>query len=138
MFGTRPADPGFGRARPASSGEDMGVANDPNEAPLFAFEHVSVAGLDGRWRLRDATGSIPAVGVTALVGPSGSGKSTLLRCCNRLEVPAEGVIRFRGEDLAGLDVLRLRRRISMVFQRPTPFPGTWSRQPPRRRAHTLR
>jgi putative ABC transport system ATP-binding protein len=124
MFGTRPADPGFGRARRASSGEDVGVANDLNAAPLFAFEHVSVAGLGRRWRLRDATGSIPAVGVTALVGPSGSGKSTLLRCCNRLEVPAEGVIRFRGEDLAGLDVLRLRRRISMVFQRPTPFPGT--------------
>jgi putative ABC transport system ATP-binding protein len=91
---------------------------------LFAFEHVSVAGLDGRWRLREVNGSIPATGVTALLGPSGSGKSTLLRCCNRLEVPTEGIVRFRGHDVAGLDVLQLRRRISMVFQRPTPFPGT--------------
>jgi putative ABC transport system ATP-binding protein len=91
---------------------------------LFAFDRVSVPGVEGRWRLRDITGSIPAVGVTALVGPSGSGKSTLLRCCNRLEVPSEGVVRFRGDDVAGLDVLRLRRRVAMVFQRPTPFPGT--------------
>jgi putative ABC transport system ATP-binding protein len=100
------------------------VNDDSSARPLFAFEHVSVPGLDGRWRLRDVNGSIPASGVTALLGPSGSGKSTLLRCCNRLEVPAEGVIRFRGTDLAELDVLALRRRVAMVFQRPTPFPGT--------------
>ena len=59
-----------------------------------------------------------------LVGPSGSGKSTLLRLCNRLEVPAAGIVRFRGDDLAGLDPLHLRRRVGMVFQRPTPFTGT--------------
>jgi putative ABC transport system ATP-binding protein len=92
--------------------------------PLFEFEHLSVRGLDDRWRLRDVNGSVAATGVTALVGPSGSGKSTLLRCCNRLEAPAEGVVRFRGTDIATLDVLQLRRRVSMVFQRPTPFPGT--------------
>ncbi len=96
----------------------------PNIEPLFSFERVSVAGVDGQWRLRDVNGCISAAGVTALVGPSGSGKSTLLRCCNRLEVPSEGVVRFRGTDLAALDVLALRRRVSMVFQRPTPFPGT--------------
>jgi putative ABC transport system ATP-binding protein len=114
----------IGSSRAVSTGDDVSVANDASTAPLFTFEHVSVSGLDGRWRLRDVNGSIPAQGVTALVGPSGSGKSTLLRCCNRLEVPAEGVVRFRGDDLAGLDVLSLRRRIAMVFQRPTPFPGT--------------
>jgi putative ABC transport system ATP-binding protein len=91
---------------------------------LFEFEHVSVRGVNEHWRLREANGNIPASGVTALVGPSGSGKSTLLRCCNRLEMPAEGTVKFRGIDIAGLDVLRLRRRVSMVFQRPTPFPGT--------------
>jgi putative ABC transport system ATP-binding protein len=58
------------------------------------------------------------------VGPSGSGKSTLLRLCNRLEVPEAGVVRFRGDDLASLDPLHLRRRVGMVFQRPTPFAGT--------------
>jgi putative ABC transport system ATP-binding protein len=58
------------------------------------------------------------------VGPSGSGKSTLLRLCNRLEVPEGGVVRFRGDDVASLDPLHLRRRVGMVFQRPTPFTGT--------------
>jgi putative ABC transport system ATP-binding protein len=92
--------------------------------PLFEFEHVSVRGAGQEWRLHDVNGQIPAAGVTALVGPSGSGKSTLLRCCNRLEIPDEGTIKFHGADASGLDVLQLRRRVSMVFQRPTPFPGT--------------
>ena len=78
----------------------------------------------GRLRLDDACGSVPWDGVTVLVGPSGSGKSTLLRCCNRLEVPTAGRVLFGGDDVAGLDPLRLRRRVGMVFQRPTPFPGT--------------
>jgi putative ABC transport system ATP-binding protein len=59
-----------------------------------------------------------------MVGPSGSGKSTLLRCCNRLEVPVRGDVRYRGVDLEELDPLELRRRVGMVFQRPTPFAGT--------------
>lgn len=67
---------------------------------------------------------MPAGGVTVVVGPSGSGKSTLLRCCNRLEVPTAGRVLFRGDDVAGLEPLWLRRRVGMVFQRPTPFPGT--------------
>ncbi len=92
--------------------------------PLFAFEDVSVPGHDDHWRRRGASCVVPATGVTTLVGPSGSGKSTLLRCCNRLEVPASGRVRFRGDDVAELDVLALRRRVAMVFQKPTPFPGT--------------
>ena len=59
-----------------------------------------------------------------LAGPSGAGKSTLLRCCNRLEVPSAGRVMLRGDDVATLDPLRLRRRVGMVFQRPTPFPGS--------------
>ena len=57
-------------------------------------------------------------------GPSGSGKSTLLRLLNRLEVATSGSITFRGDDLMSLDPIELRRRVGMVFQRPTPFPGT--------------
>lgn len=63
-------------------------------------------------------------GATALVGPSGSGKSTLLRLLNRLAEPDEGTIRFRGDEVHGLDVLELRRRACLVAQVPTPFPGT--------------
>jgi putative ABC transport system ATP-binding protein len=48
----------------------------------------------------------------------------LLRLCNRLEVPDAGVICYRGQPLEELDPLELRRRVGMVFQRPTPFPGT--------------
>jgi putative ABC transport system ATP-binding protein len=84
---------------------------------------VTVAGTT-RPRLDDANGGVPATGVTAVVGPSGAGKSTLLRLCNRLEIPDAGVVRFRGDDVAELDPLELRRRVGMVFQRPTPFPGT--------------
>lgn len=67
---------------------------------------------------------MPRDGVTALIGPSGSGKSTLLRCCNRLEVPTAGRVLYCGEDVATLDPLKLRRKVGMVFQRPTPFPAT--------------
>jgi putative ABC transport system ATP-binding protein len=84
---------------------------------------VTVADADRR-RLDGASGSVPGAGVTVVVGPSGSGKSTLLRCCDRLEVPTDGRVLFRGDDVALLDPLRLRRRVGMVFQRPTPFPGT--------------
>ncbi len=92
--------------------------------PLFEFVQLSVRGVDDQWRLHEVNGCIPAAGITALVGPSGSGKSTLLRCCNRLEVPDAGSVEFRGTDIADLDVLQLRRRVSMVFQKPTPFPGS--------------
>jgi putative ABC transport system ATP-binding protein len=93
-------------------------------AALFAFEGVTVEGGSGRTILSEVTASVPDGGITVIVGPSGAGKSTLLRLCNRLEVPSAGRVLLRGEDLAGLDPLALRRRVGMVFQRPTPFGGT--------------
>ncbi len=67
--------------------------------------------------------------VTAIIGPSGCGKSTLLRSLNRMNdlVPgshSEGEIIMDGENLldAGVDVVDVRRRVGMVFQRPNPFP----------------
>ncbi len=69
--------------------------------------------------------------VTALIGPSGCGKSTFLRCLNRMNdlIPIsriEGEIRLDGEDILHpkLDVVQLRRRVGMVFQKPNPFPKT--------------
>ncbi len=67
--------------------------------------------------------------VTALIGPSGCGKTTLLRCFNRMHdlYPNHrygGEILLRGTNIlaAGIDLINLRSRIGMVFQKPTPFP----------------
>ena len=95
----------------------------PDPGPLFRFEAVTVAGAD-RPRLDAVTLDIPGAGVTAIAGPSGAGKSTLLRCCNRLEAPSAGVVRYRGEDVAARDPLAHRREVGIVFQQPVVFPGT--------------
>ncbi len=67
--------------------------------------------------------------VTALIGPSGCGKSTLLRCLNRMNDLIDGVrttgnLLLDGEDILqpNIDVITLRRRVGMVFQKATPFP----------------
>jgi phosphate transport system ATP-binding protein len=65
--------------------------------------------------------------VTALIGPSGCGKSTFLRNLNRINDTIrnsrmEGTILLDNEDIRGVDVTNLRRRVGMVFQRPNPFP----------------
>ena len=72
---------------------------------------------------------IPVNRVTALIGPSGCGKSTFLRCLNRMNDTIEGArvtgkILMDGEDIydKSLDVVLLRARVGMVFQKPNPFP----------------
>lgn len=92
-------------------------------AALFGYEGVVVR-LGGAVVLAGVDALVPDGALTCLVGRSGSGKSTMLRLGNRLVAPTAGVVRFRGDDVATVDPLRLRRRVGMVFQRPTPFPGT--------------
>ena len=94
-----------------------------SEPRTFEFERVTVVRAD-RHVLDKITTAILAAGITVISGPSGAGKTTLLRLCNRLEIPDEGVVSYRGQPLDELDPLTLRRRVGMVFQRPTPFPGT--------------
>jgi len=89
----------------------------------FEFERVTVRRA-GRRVLDEVTAQIPAAGITVISGPSGAGKTTLLRLCNRLEIPDGGAMRYHGQPLDALDPLALRRRVGMVFQRPTPFPGS--------------
>jgi phosphate transport system ATP-binding protein len=67
--------------------------------------------------------------VTALIGPSGCGKSTFLRCLNRMNdtitgTRVDGTILLNGQDVYGaeMDVVNLRQRVGMVFQKPNPFP----------------
>ncbi len=79
--------------------------------------------------LRNITLQIPRKKVTAFIGPSGCGKSTLLRCFNRMNDLIEhvrilGQIQLDGEEINSpdLDVIQLRRRVGMVFQKSNPFP----------------
>ena len=79
--------------------------------------------------LHDITLTIKPRSVTALIGPSGCGKSTFLRSLNRLndvipDTKHTGAVRLDGEDIyaAGIDVVNLRQRVGMVFQRSNPFP----------------
>ena len=79
--------------------------------------------------LKNVNLDIPSNMVTALIGPSGCGKSTFLRCLNRMNdvvdgCRIEGSITLDGEDIyaRGVDVVHLRARVGMVFQKPNPFP----------------
>jgi phosphate transport system ATP-binding protein len=100
------------------SGHEVGLA--VRSLDLFYGSHHA---------LKDVTLDVPARGVTAIIGPSGCGKSTLLRSFNRMNDLIAGV-RTRGQVLVGgrdvlgrdTDVVELRRRVGMVFQRPNPFP----------------
>ena len=80
--------------------------------------------------LHDVNLNIPPRAVTAFIGPSGCGKTTLLRCLNRMNDLIDGAqisrgsIRIEGVDINahGVDVVDLRRRVGMVFQKSNPFP----------------
>ena len=79
--------------------------------------------------LFDVSVHVPDRAVTAFIGPSGCGKSTFLRCFNRMNDTIEGArvtgrIELDGEDIydSALDVVELRARVGMVFQKPNPFP----------------
>lgn len=81
--------------------------------------------------LFDISMGVPRGKVTAMIGPSGCGKSTLLRCVNRMNdlldiVRIEGNMRLNGDSIydPSVDVIELRKRMGMVFQKPNPFPMT--------------
>jgi phosphate transport system ATP-binding protein len=114
-------------AREAAAGE-----GPPDETAL------TVDGLDAWYgytqrepfhALKDICIDVPARRVTAFIGPSGCGKSTFLRWINRMNdlIPgahAQGTLDLHGTDVLArsLDVVELRRRVGMVFQKPNPFP----------------
>jgi phosphate transport system ATP-binding protein len=101
----------------------------PADARL-RLETVRLTALFGpRPVVKDVSIPFPVHTVTAVIGPSGCGKSTLLRCLNRMHELSEsgwvtGRVLLDGTDIyePSVDPVRLRRRIGMVFQRPTPFP----------------
>ena len=98
------------------------------EEPCFEIEGFSLWYGENR-ALDRVTMRVPKGRITALIGPSGCGKSTLLRSMNRLNdmvdsVRVEGEMRLAGDPIYGkeVDVIRLRKRMGMVFQKPNPFP----------------
>lgn len=95
---------------------------------LVRVEELSLS-YDGKPALRDVSFDVFRGCITALIGPSGCGKTSLLSCINRLTdlIPGcstTGRIRIDGQDIrdSAVDILALRRRVGMIFQRPNPFP----------------
>ena len=98
------------------------------DLPKLTARHVDVF-YGAQQAIADVSIDIARESVTAFIGPSGCGKSTFLRTFNRMNDPLPGAritgeIRLDGEDIyAGtLDVVQLRARVGMVFQKPNPFP----------------
>lgn len=98
--------------------------------PQVVVEHLDLYYGESQ-ALKDMNFGIPKSQVTALIGPSGCGKSTFLRCINRMNDLVEGLriegrISIDGENIndPSLDVIELRRKVGMVFQKWNPFPKT--------------
>lgn len=116
---------------PAVSAEPLEREQDMSIAAMR--DKITVNHLNGYYGakqvLTDISLSVKERQITALIGPSGCGKSTFLRCLNRMNdsvrgARIEGQVLLDGEDVYAphFDVVKLRQRVGMVFQRPNPFP----------------
>ncbi len=110
----------LGRSNAGLSLDNEEIAINVNSLKLFYGDKQAINGVDMQ---------IPKNRVTAFIGPSGCGKSTLLRCFNRMNdlidgCRVEGEVTIEGENIydKGVNVVDLRRRVGMVFQKPNPFP----------------
>ena len=119
-----PADPGIRIRTEVRPAEATGAA----AATAIVLQGVNLS-YGTNHVLHDISADIDEKRVTAFIGPSGCGKSTLLRCLNRMNDLIEsaritGKILVRGQDVyaPGTDVITVRRRVGMVFQKSNPFP----------------
>ena len=112
---------------------DSNELNTPQKRNVLPSAKMEIDGLNvfyaDNQALFDVNMKISENDVTALIGPSGCGKSTFLRCLNRMNdiiegCQVEGTILLDGNDIytRELDVVQLRARVGMVFQKPNPFP----------------
>ncbi len=120
---TVPVNPPIAQSENSASAEGLPSANVKLVTRNLRFFYGSVQALS------DISMSIPVNRVTALIGPSGCGKSTFLRCLNRMndmieKTRVEGDVLLDGNDVykPGTDVVELRKRVGMVFQKSNPFP----------------
>ncbi len=103
---------------------------DAGNMTRYMLEVVRLSAWYGKMKaVNDINMKIKAQAITALIGPSGCGKSTLIRCINRMHEVSDGgrvsgQVLLDGRDIYGKDVdpVSVRRRIGMVFQKPTAFP----------------
>lgn len=114
-----------------SLGNSNGTMQNTNSVPHSVKMEVRDVNLHygTKQALKGITTQISADSITALIGPSGCGKSTFLRCLNRMNdlienVKVDGKITLEGQDIyaKNVDVVELRQRVGMVFQKPNPFP----------------
>ena len=96
------------------------------ENPILTVEHFN-AYYGAAKILSDINLEIPRNEIIAMMGPSGCGKTTFIRCINRLHeltpgAHSEGKMFFHEEEIYKMNLILLRRKIGMVFQRPNPFP----------------
>jgi phosphate transport system ATP-binding protein len=124
-------EPLVGVAPTQSEIDDALLSLDPDAArpPHVMHSQGLTLGFDGRTVLTGVDVALERGSITALIGPTGSGKSTFLRTLNRMNdrVPGfqrVGDVTLDGVSLwgPGVDLLTLRRRVGMLFQRPNPFP----------------
>ena len=112
-----------GETAPSEIHESVGKENIVLDVDQFRLWYAASQAL------YDISMSVPRGKITALIGPSGCGKSTLLRSVNRLNdlidiVSIHGDMRLNGDSIysTGVDVIELRKRMGMVFQKSNPFP----------------
>jgi phosphate transport system ATP-binding protein len=123
------AGPTTASTAPASAGSAPGSVPAPAGETLIDIDHVDFC-YGASQALHDVSLQIQDKKVTAFIGPSGCGKSTLLRCINRMNDLIDGTkitkgsIKIRGIDIhqPDVDVIELRKRVGMVFQKSNPFP----------------
>ena len=108
--------------------QDPEDATTPRDATLISTRNLKVA-YGTNTALEGITLDLPERLVTAFIGPSGCGKSTLLRCFNRMNdlydnVRIDGKVMIGGHDIyaPSVDVIQLRKKVGMVFQKSNPFP----------------
>ncbi|PJI90320.1 phosphate ABC transporter ATP-binding protein, PhoT family [Sphingomonas koreensis] len=114
---------------------DLADSADTSAAPARPAEHAKMAArgvnvfYGEKQAIRDVSIDVDMENVTAFIGPSGCGKSTFLRTLNRMNdtvasARVEGEITLDGENIydKSMDVVQLRARVGMVFQKPNPFP----------------
>jgi phosphate transport system ATP-binding protein len=115
----------------ASASRRNGLQGRPSIPPATVIERMAIEAVSlaygEKWVVRDVSLPVRQGEVLALIGASGSGKTTLLRSLNRLtEITAgatrAGRIALDSEEIESMEVNELRRRVSMVFQQPNPFP----------------